>query len=160
MTSVIAVRHAGRVHVVEQSATGGPAPAYLQVARWLLAHELGEGEGTQAMSEAAECACQKLLDRLAALITPTGSRALLSRALYLTRADFRFLQGVKPGREPGVDVSGLAKCAVVIDEDHLRTGLASLLGTLIEIVGLFLGERLMARMLLEVWPGLPTRDGF
>src|ERR1700674_2888492 len=152
-----AVHHNGRVHAVEQPRSGGPAEAHLELARWLLAHEMtGDARDTLAVTEAAEQACQKLLKRLARLITPNGCRALLSRALHLARPDYKFLRGIEPEPTPGTYLAGLHKRAEGTDAVQVHAGLASLLGTLIDLVALFIGEHLMARLLLEVWPDLPV----
>ena len=41
--------------------------------------------------------CQKLSDRLARLVSPAGSQAMLSRALHLARPEFPFLEEVRVG---------------------------------------------------------------
>lgn len=148
----------GRVHAVEPPRSGGPVEAHLELARWLLAQEMSDARDTLAVSAAAEQACQQLLERLARLITPNGCRALLSRALHLARADFKFLRGIEPGQTAGRYLEGLSKSADGTDAGQVRTGLTSLLGTLIGLVALFIGEHLMARLLLEVWPNLPVLE--
>jgi hypothetical protein len=114
----VAGQQNGQVHVVE------PDEPHLALARWLIAHEMNALGAALAEPEAAERACRKLLERLAKLITPRGSQALLTRAEYLARAD-------------------------------LTADDADLLGTLVGLVALFIGEHLMARMVLEVWPDAP-----
>ena len=81
----VITHHNGGVHAVERPQSGGPSETHLGLARWLLAHEMNDAKKTLAVSEAAEQACQKLLERLARLITPNGCRALLSRALLRMR---------------------------------------------------------------------------
>lgn len=135
-----------------------PAPVHLERARWLLAREMGDAQDALRIAEAAERTCQKLLDRLAKVITPSGCQALLSRALRLARADFRFLSETEPGHTAGAYLEGLRKRAEGVDQGQVDRGLAALLGTLMELTALFIGEYLMGRMLLEVWPDLPVHE--
>jgi hypothetical protein len=141
-----------------QSRLVGPAHVHLEMAQWLLAREMSDARDMLGVSEAAERACRKLLDRLARLITPSGCQALLSRALHLAQADFRFLRGIQPKVTAGTYLEGLSESAEGTDPGQVHRGLVSLLGTLMELIALFIGEYLMGRMLLEVWPDLPAGD--
>ncbi len=143
------VHQSGRAHGVEQH------ELHVELARWLIAHEMSAAGDMLAEPEAAERACRKLLDRLARLITPRGSQALLSRALYLARADFTFLRGIEHVSTAETYVEGLARSADGTDPGQVHRGLTTLLGTLIGLVALFVGEQLMTRMLLEIWPAAP-----
>jgi hypothetical protein len=145
----VAAHHNGRVDAVEQH------EPHLDVAGWLIAHEVSAAGDALAEPEAAERACRKLLERLGKLITPRGCQALLARALYLTRADYTFLQGIEPGSTAETYIDGLPGCADGIAPDQVHRGLVALLGTLIGLVALFIGEHLMARLLLEVWSDAP-----
>jgi hypothetical protein len=136
----------------------GPAQAHLELARWLLAREAREAPNTCGVARAAEGACQKLLERLAKLITSGGCQAVLARALRLTGSDFQFLRGVEPGRAPGAYLEGLTARAEGTDPDQVERGLASLLAALLELTALFIGDYLKGRLLLDVWPDLPERE--
>jgi hypothetical protein len=161
----------GRVRVVEEQLPvplalptdrrrsprqAAPAAVYLELAKWVLAQEMSDGGEDLPLPDAAERACQKLLDRLAKLITASGSQALLARALHLSQADFIFLQGIEPGLTPETYLAGLRQSAGGRDPALVARGLATLLAIVIELVALFIGEQLMARLLLEVWPDLPV----
>ncbi|MGI9149358.1 MAG: hypothetical protein ACR2IK_22885 [Chloroflexota bacterium] len=119
---------------------------------------MSNAERSHTEPDAAERACQKLLDRLAKLITAQGSQALVSRALHLTRAEFPFLQRLEPGVTGEPFVRGLATSAEGTESGQVHAGLNTLLGTLIGLVALFIGEHLMARLLLEVWPDATTPE--
>ncbi|MDQ6669795.1 MAG: hypothetical protein M3069_03445 [Chloroflexota bacterium] len=149
----VAVPQNGRAHAVDHY------QPHMELARWLITYELSGAGDVQAESEAAERACRKLLDRLARLITPLGCRTLLSRALYLARVDFPFLPGVEPGVATETLASEIGKSAAGIDRAQVHIGLITLLGTLIGLVALVIGDQLMSRLLLEVWPNMPVLSG-
>jgi hypothetical protein len=136
----------------------GPARVHLELAAWLLAHEMSDAGGGLAIGDAAERVCQKLLDRMSRLITPSGCRALLSRALHLVGADFAFLRGIEPGSLAQPYLEGIGRSAQSTDAGQVQRGIAALLGTLIELVALFIGEYLTGRLLREVWPDLPVPE--
>jgi hypothetical protein len=99
-----------------------------------------------------------LLDRLAKLITPSGCRALLARALYLASSDFRFLRGIQSDTNSGTYLGGLRQSAEGTDPGQVSRGLASLFGTLIELVALFIGDYLAGHVLREIWPEIPALE--
>jgi hypothetical protein len=134
----------------------GPPRIYLELARWLLAQEMTGTEGALSVPDAAEQACQKLLDRLGKLITPSGCHALLARSLHLAQADFQFLRAIQPGSTPGAYLEGLRQRAEGTDPGQVQRGLAALLGILMELVALFIGDYLTGRLLREIWPDLPV----
>jgi len=136
----------------------GPAPVHLETAQWLLALETRNAEDVLGVADAAERACQKFLDRLARLITPSGCQALLSRALYLAQADFQFLAGIDRDLAAAAYLDGLRHRAEGADPRLVHRALAALLGTLIELTALFIGVYVLWRLLLEVWPELPMPD--
>lgn len=141
-----------------QPRLGGPPRVYLEMAKWLLDQETNDTGGEVSVPEAATQACQKLLDRLARVITPSGCHALLTRALTLARTDFRFLRGIQPEPTAGTYLHGLQQRAEGTDPGQVYRGLASLLGTLIELVALFIGDYLTGHMLREIWPEAPMLE--
>jgi hypothetical protein len=141
-----------------QPRLGGPPRVYLEMAKWLLDQETNDAGGEVSVPEAAAQACQKLLDRLAKVITPSGCHALLTRALSLARTDFRFLRDIRPDRTAGTYLDGLQARAEGTDPGQVYRGLASLLGTLIELVALFIGDYLTGHLLREIWPNVPVLD--
>ena len=70
-------------------------PSHHALARWLVHAESGNAAGAWAAQTAAERVFHKLRHRLARLITPAGSEALLVRAVHLSRAAFPFLEGIQ-----------------------------------------------------------------
>jgi hypothetical protein len=163
----------GRVHALDQhqlevptvyalaahpsAGLDAPAQISLDLARWVLAWETRDARETSAVTTAAERACQKLLERLARLITPNGCQALMSRAVHLARVDFAFLAEVEPGTTASAYVKGLATSGAGLDVELVGRGVASLLARLMELVALFIGDYLTGRVLREVWPELPVQ---
>jgi hypothetical protein len=134
----------GRVRAVELT------PAHLQLANWLLAQEMSDPADLPGVTDAAEHVLQKLLRRLAKLITPIGCQALLSRALHLSRADYPFLGELHAGVTDDAWLEGLHHSVESLDPLEARAGLAALLGTLIGLIMLFIGEDLTWRLFLEL----------
>jgi hypothetical protein len=149
--SVSAAGHRnGRVHAPELT------PANLQLAELLLDQEMSIASDLAAVTAAAEAVLDKLLRRLARLITPIGCQALLSRALHLTRAEFPFLRELEAGLTDDVWIEGLRQSVDGMDPGQARDGLVALLATLIGLVVAFIGEDLTWRLLLELGWKLPV----
>ncbi len=96
----------------------------------------------------------KLSQRLAELITPVGSEALLRRAVHLSRLEFPFLAGgqLLPNTDPLID--RLRDAAATVDPSQAQAGLLAVLGTLVALLDSFIGNDLTLRLLRDVWPEL------
>jgi hypothetical protein len=129
--------------------------AHHALARWLVTTETGAAEGPQAGAAAAERVFEKLGQRLAQLITPVGSEALLRRAAHLSRTEFPFLDGVQgaPNTDPLVD--RLRETAATVEPGEAYAGFVVLLATLVALLESFIGKDLTFRILRNVWTELP-----
>lgn len=127
-------------------------PAHQELARWILASEMGDRQEPTAVAEAAELACQKLSQRLARLVTVAGGQALLARALHLARPDFPFLEGVRPGSSPESCLEGLREHVQRVEPARAREGLALVLASLLGLLATFIGDELTLRLVRDVWP--------
>jgi hypothetical protein len=127
-------------------------PAHQELAGWLLAREIGARDGLGAEVEAAEMVCRKLSRRLAKLVTPAGSQALLARALRLARADFPFLEGVRLGSSPETCLEGLREAAGGVEPAQAREGAVGVLASLWGLLATFIGDELTLRLVRDVWP--------
>ena len=132
-----------------------PNVAHAEVASWLLAKEIGAEADACDQSAAAERVCQKLSQRLARLVSPAGSQAILSRALHLARAEFVFLAGVRAGTPPAAYLVGLSERMTNVEAGEARRGLLAVLGLMLDLLVGFIGEDLTFRLVREVWPDLP-----
>jgi hypothetical protein len=129
--------------------------SHLAIAEWLLAKETGAESAVPEGAEVARRVCEKLNQRVAELITPTASEALLSRAIHLTRSDFPFLGCGHPGHTPEAFIVCLAESAAAVESNLALEGFAALFGTLIGLLALFISEDLTFRLLRGIWPELP-----
>jgi hypothetical protein len=128
--------------------------SHLDLARWLVATEMGADERPLAGSVAAERAFEKVSQRLAQLITPLGAEALLMRAVHLSRSEFPFLGDIPGGTTPSL-IERLRETAVTVEPSQAHEGLVSVLGSLVGLLVAFIGEDLTFRLLRDVWPALP-----
>ena len=125
------------------------------LAGWLLTREAGPGANPQRLAEATERVLQKLGPGLSRLATPSGSQALLSRALHVARAAFPFLQGVGVAASPDFRLEGLGEHVVDLDAAEVASGLQALLGVLLDLVIGLIGEDLTIAVVRGAWPDLP-----
>jgi hypothetical protein len=119
---------------------------------------MGVGADVPGVSAAAERVCQKLSHRLARLVSPAGSQAILSRALHLARADFPFLEGVLAGRPPEACLEGLDERLHTVETRDASGALLAVLGAMLDLLVGFIGEDLTVRLVREVWPDLPYHE--
>jgi hypothetical protein len=134
------------------------APTHADLAKWLLAHEIVGATDAPAISDATERVFEKLSDRLSRLVSATGSRALVTRSLYLARAEFPFLEGVRAGTTAERCFEGLRERIQDVETSEAGKGLLAVLVALLDLVIGFIGEDLTVRLMREVWPDLPFRE--
>ena len=96
-------------------------------------------------------ACRVPSQRLALLITPLGSDALLRCPLHLNRAEFPFLDGIQIAPNSRSLVDSLCTTAATAEPDAAHEGFVAVLGTMVALLELFVGERLSFRLLRELW---------
>ena len=98
---------------------------------------------------------EKVRGPLAALTGVAGFRSLLSRALSLANVEVRWLRAVH------VKADGTLECPAEIarlDKKEIARGEVALLAQLLGLLVTFIGEALTARLLEDVWPGVPLND--
>jgi hypothetical protein len=132
--------------------------AQRDLARRLLAWELGDVQDPSALPDAAERACRKLCRHLAKLVTMAGSHALLARALHLAKVEFPFLEGVQSCPPPEVCLDGLRERVRGVEPALAQRGLAAILASLIGLLVTFIGEDLALRLVGDVWPDVPPAE--
>jgi len=138
-----------------------PTPEIRDLARRLLAQEVGARPGPLAWAEAAERACEKLRQRIALLVGPAGFHALLARALQLAGAEFPFLQGVRAelgavGAQHAAPLlpllPGLRDAVAGRDGAEAGAALGAVLAHFIWLLVTFIGADLGLRLVRDVWP--------
>jgi hypothetical protein len=122
----------------------------------LLAQETGPHVDRPGLAEAAERICQKLGPDLSRLTSPSGSQAILSRALHVARAEFPFLEGVRAGVVPDTCLQGLSERVHAVEIGEARDGLEAMLSVLLDLVVGFIGEGLTRRLVQDLWPELAS----
>jgi len=139
-------------------------PVLLSFASRLLDSEDAESSPTSQSDEveATEKAFRKLRGRLARLLGQEGFDSLLRRALYVTAAEYPFLENVtvevsrsSPNESRQLSTShlkGLREGIRGHDQAEVRAGLDALLGSFIWLLSTFIGEDLAFRQLRRIWP--------
>jgi len=131
-------------------------PAHL--ADWLLREPSDSGD-PGVIAASAERSFHSLCTQLVELATPSGCQALLNRAIRLAAVEFPFLQGVRAGQIPGECLEGVLESGQEVTSEHLKAGLVAVMAQFIDLLELFVGEALMARLIRQVWPDAPlNRD--
>jgi hypothetical protein len=125
------------------------------LAGWLLTREAGPGADAHRLAAATQRVLQKLGPGLSRLAGPSGSQALVSRALHVARMAFPFLDGVRAAATPGMCLQGLNEHIIEVDGAEAASGLQALLGVLLELVIGLIGEDLTIAVVREAWPDLP-----
>lgn len=133
----------------------GLTPEQVDLARWLLAREIGHASEPEALPDAAERACHKLFQRLARLVTMSGCQALLARALHLAQTEYLFLDGVRAGTIEDTCLDGLRETAAGLEPSSLRAALTAVLAGVIGLLATFIGDELALRLVHDVWPDAP-----
>jgi hypothetical protein len=128
------------------------------LAGWLVAREAGPGADSEKLAAATQRVLQKLGPGLSRLATPSGSQALVSRALHVVRASFPFLAGVRAGAAPDYCLHGLSERTIDMDSAEVANGLQALLGVLFDMVVGLIGEDLAVGVVRAAWPDLPPLD--
>jgi hypothetical protein len=124
-------------------------PAHQELARWLLAHEMDDGPDPRTPMEAAERVITKLSAGVTLLVSSDGYRALLGRALYLARAEYAILDGVRVGTSD-VYLEGLRETGGAYD------ALLALVAQVIGLLARFIGDDLTGNLIQQRWPDAPS----
>ena len=125
------------------------------LARWLLNTEMSDAAEPELLSDAVERICQKLSRRLAAIITQTGYRSLIGRALHIARLDFPLLDGVRATTSNDRCFEGLARRSPDAGFAEMQDALTAVIATIIMLLDTFIGEDLVRRLLRDIWPDMP-----
>jgi len=126
-------------------------PTVQNLARRLLAHEAGDGgQDLEALADAAERACEKLRLHLSKIIGQAGFQALLARALTLTAAEFSWLTESRVERDGSL--KGLRAAAEGRELAEATAGFVAVLGHILGLLVVFIGDDLTGRLARQVWP--------
>lgn len=127
-------------------------PAQQELAQWLLRQEGADAHDSDDPVGPTRQVLRRLSPGVTALVTAAGYRALLARALHLTKAQFPFLDGVRlSNADTFIEASGLAR------ENPVEVSLAEFVGHLIALLATFIGDDLTNNLIRGVWPDAPLQ---
>ena len=131
-------------------------PQMLDFAERLIACETRGNKSSGTKTAAAFPVCEKLRPHLATLMGNTGFRALLSRALARAEADVPSLRAMQVNADGSL--TGLDEPEVQVDPEERSKGSVVLVAQLLDLLVAFIGEKLMLRIVCDVWPKLSLND--
>jgi hypothetical protein len=123
-------------------------PAQQELARWLLAHEMEGRPNAQTPLEGSQRVTTKLSAGITLLVSSDGYRALLGRALFLARAEYGVLDGVRVGASD-FSLEGLPETGAAYE------ALVAFLAHVIALLARFIGDDLTAKLIRRSWPDAP-----
>lgn len=133
------------------------APSARELTRHLVARAAAQNDVPESAALAAQAACERTYRALARTIGPTGSRALLTRALAQAEAEHPLLKEIRIGRqsEPGLD--GVPAIVQAHGAPAVVAGLEAVLETLLSLLGRLIGVDMVARLVEQSAP-IETHD--
>jgi hypothetical protein len=129
-----------------------PPPDVGELARRLLSHEAGDSSAPAASAAAVEMACRRLKGELTDLLGSGGVSALMGRALNLAKRERPVLAGVTLDTEQSSCYAGLSDALAAATDEEAAAACASVLGHLLGLLVILLGEDLGRQPVRELWP--------
>jgi hypothetical protein len=130
-----------------------PSPTMHDLAKRLLAYEAAMGSSSAENTAAVFSVSEKLRRPLSTLAGTTGFRALLGRALMLAKVQVPELRAVQVKPDGSLDGFGELR-----NRDQAAEAGIILIAQLLGLLVVFIGENLMLRLILDVWPDFPVFD--
>jgi hypothetical protein len=128
------------------------------LANRLVAYEAAEGKVSEPMESAAPRVYEKLRMRLSALAGVAGFQSLAFRALTQARSDAPGLWSVEVAADGSLKGLGGLEPPADIDNDSAGEGGVVLIGRLLELLLIFLGEALTLNLITDLWPDAAVDD--
>ena len=122
----------------------------------LVACEAAASKASAPMESAALSAYEKLRGRLSALVGVAGFQALAVRALTQARSDAPGLQAVQVAADGSLMGPGGSEPSV--DSGSADEGIVTLIGRLLGLLLIFLGEVLVLNLVSDLWPDAVLDD--
>ena len=133
-------------------------PQMRDLANRLVAYEAATKKASEPMESAAPCVYDKLRMRLSALAGVAGFQALAFRALAQAKADAPGLLAVEVAADGSLKGLGESEPTVDIDNDSAGEGGVVLIGRLLELLLIFLGEALTLNLISDLWQDAALDD--
>jgi hypothetical protein len=125
-------------------------------AQRLMAYETRWNKSHTTKTSARFDVVDKLRPHLATLMGNGGFRALLSRALVLSKEEVSWLRAVQVKADGTLE--GLEALRVQLDPTEFLEGRVVLLGQLLGLLVAFIGPKLTSRLVGEIWPQFPLNE--
>ena len=122
----------------------------------LIACEARDHESPGRKSPAAYPVCERLRPHLAILVGNTGVRSLFLRALTQAEAEVPALRAIRVNGDGSL--AGAGKLEAPADPEELAKGGVVLVAQLLSLLLAFIGEKLVLRIVCDVWPNLELKD--
>jgi hypothetical protein len=123
-----------------------------RVFRRILTREAGSGATALVIAAAARRACEHLAAQLTPVIGDAGIAAICARSLHLTQRNF---PGLAQAHAPAQEGAPFALLQLSLEQQEAADAIEAaitLMATVSELLALFIGESLTARLLCEAWP--------
>jgi len=128
------------------------------LANRLVAYEATVSKASGPVVSAAPRVYEKLRMRLSALAGVAGFQSLAFRALTQARPDAPGLRSVEIAADGTLNGLGGADASVDIDNHSADAGGVVLIGRLLELLLIFVGEPLTLNLISDLWPDAALDD--
>ncbi len=133
--------------------------ALRDLVRLLMLREGGDTLDPAKAARVADEVCQKLQDYLLTIIGSTGFRAMLGRALNLTRMELPSLAGIELRPEEGAELTCIPDALRGSGHSNTDETVIALLANLLGVVVELLGPEFLHRILVAAWPDVDFGEG-
>lgn len=134
-------------------------PIPYDLARRLVAYEVGDAPNIVHVADATDRVCQKLLEQLGPLIGATGFHALLDRAFRLAQAEFPELAAVMPVPRECLGLGIVLQSGGELNHAEAEEAFISVVSEFLTLLFDFMGWDLSSRIVDAAWPNLVTGEG-
>ena len=131
-------------------------PKLRKLAQFLIVREATAGASSTSRAVRAFSIIEKLRPHLTNLMGNAGFAALLARALVLASTEFAWLGVVRLSADGAWE--GLEELDATVSANDFLDARVRVLAHLLGLLVAFVGERLMLRLVTEVWPDLSLND--
>jgi len=128
------------------------------LANQLVAYEAGVSKASQTVESAVLRVYEKLRGRLTALAGVAGFHSLAFRALTQARSDAPGLWEIEVAADGSLKGRGESEPTVDVVNDLAGEGGAVLIGRLLGLLLIFLGEPLTLNLISDLWPDAALDD--
>jgi hypothetical protein len=137
--------------------------ALSELSRRALAAEIERLEDGEALSAALVRPVLRLRESLLILVGTKGFRAVVERSLHLTAARYRWMAPLEIDDDGAIAEGQVAVALGQEGAAHVLEGMTALLGQLLDLLSVLIGEDVTLRLVRRAWSSLdaelPGRTG-